>query len=231
MAVYVIARHMSGGSGHEHVASVKWNNRADATSGKSTRAEMVKWIDGGGDARVAKAQSYVKVGVVDAIPKYIRTFADGVWTDNLLALPEILMPTVEEIRRQRIIDFVGQRIALVNPPRPYGSQQSWKVVGLVGLNGEQTWFSDAEALGAALADDVGFRAIELGTWLTTPDGSLIAESVGQIIPAAYRPEYQLVVDGLKFAADRQRGAGWQRALGVLAISFGLGFAVWLIGHD
>ena len=29
----------------------------------------------------------VKVGVVDATPPYLRTHADGVWTDNLLALP------------------------------------------------------------------------------------------------------------------------------------------------
>ena len=29
----------------------------------------------------------MSVGVVDANPPYIRTHADGVWTDNLLALP------------------------------------------------------------------------------------------------------------------------------------------------
>jgi hypothetical protein len=31
--------------------------------------------------------SDVAVGVVDASPPYIRTYADGNWTDNLLALP------------------------------------------------------------------------------------------------------------------------------------------------
>ncbi|MHB1486585.1 MAG: DUF3892 domain-containing protein [Acidimicrobiales bacterium] len=88
MAIYITARHMVGGSKHEHIDEVKWENRGDGKSGKFSRAEMVKWIEGGGDARVAKSTSYVKVRVVDAIPKYIRTYADGIWTDNLLALPE-----------------------------------------------------------------------------------------------------------------------------------------------
>ncbi len=88
MAVYITARHMVGGSKHEHIAEVKWENRSDGKSGKSTRADMVKWIEGNGDARVSNGQSYVKVGAVDANPKYIQTHADGIWTDNLLALPE-----------------------------------------------------------------------------------------------------------------------------------------------
>jgi hypothetical protein len=88
MAVYVTARHMVGGSKHEHIASVRWEDRATGKTGQNTRAEMVKWIEEGGDARVAKGSSYVSVRVVNAIPKYIQTYADGVWTDNLLALPE-----------------------------------------------------------------------------------------------------------------------------------------------
>ena len=88
MAVYVTARHMVGGSKHEHIASVRWEDRATGKTGQNTRAEMVRWVEGGGDARVAKGSSYVRVRVVNAIPKYIQTYADGVWTDNLLALPE-----------------------------------------------------------------------------------------------------------------------------------------------
>jgi len=87
VAVYVTKRHMEGGSKHEHIARVKWENRSDGTTGDNSRAEMVKWIDEGGDARVADGSSFVRVGVVNATPKYIRTHADGKWTDNLLALP------------------------------------------------------------------------------------------------------------------------------------------------
>jgi hypothetical protein len=88
MTVYITARHMVGGSKHEHIASVKWENRATGETGESTRETMVEWIEGGGDARVANGGSYVPVKVVDAKPKYIQTWADGIWTDNLLALPE-----------------------------------------------------------------------------------------------------------------------------------------------
>lgn len=48
---------------------------------------MVKWIEDHDDARVADGSTYVKVGVVSGNPKYIRTYADGRWSDNLLALP------------------------------------------------------------------------------------------------------------------------------------------------
>jgi hypothetical protein len=88
MAVYVTARHMEGGSGHEHIAAVAWENRDTGASGRSTRAQMVDFIKNQkGDARVANGNSYVGVQVVEANPPYLRTFADGVPTDNLLELP------------------------------------------------------------------------------------------------------------------------------------------------
>jgi hypothetical protein len=42
-----------------------------------------------GDAYVSDGTRSVTVGVVrpENRPPYIRTYADGVWTDNLLALP------------------------------------------------------------------------------------------------------------------------------------------------
>lgn len=86
MAVYITKRHMEGGAGHEHIARVKWENRQTGRTGDSTRAEMVTFIEGGGDARVG-GSSYVQVGVVDGRPKFIRTYANGKWSDNLLALP------------------------------------------------------------------------------------------------------------------------------------------------
>jgi len=87
MAIYVTARHMVGGAQHEHISEVKWENRTTKETGKSSRAEMVAWIRTGGDARVAKGQSDVTIKVVEASPPYVRTFADGLWSDNLLALP------------------------------------------------------------------------------------------------------------------------------------------------
>jgi hypothetical protein len=49
---------------------------------------MVEWIrDKGGKAFVVSGGYRAAVGVVNANPPYIRTYADGVWTDNLFALP------------------------------------------------------------------------------------------------------------------------------------------------
>lgn len=87
--IYVTAIRMAtGGSIHEHIASVAWQNPPDSQTGTSTRAEMVEWIRAkNGDARVRDSKGDVRVGVVDGTPPYIRTYADGRWTDNLLALP------------------------------------------------------------------------------------------------------------------------------------------------
>lgn len=87
VAVYITARHMEGGDEHQHISAVKWINRDSSQSGASNTAQMVEWIERGGDARVDKGPSFVKVGVVKASTPYIRTFADGEWSDDLLALP------------------------------------------------------------------------------------------------------------------------------------------------
>lgn len=87
--VYITAIHMSGGTGHEHISSVRWRNPADGKTDESTKATMVDWIDN--QKGVAKVQSNtgdVMVGTVDGSPKYLRTYANGKWTDNLLALPK-----------------------------------------------------------------------------------------------------------------------------------------------
>lgn len=87
--VYIYAVHMGpGGSGHEHIASVKWKNPDNGKSGQSTREKMVEWISvQSGSAYVCGERAHLaRVEVVDADPPYLRTYADGSWTDNLLAL-------------------------------------------------------------------------------------------------------------------------------------------------
>lgn len=85
--VYITAVHMENGNEHEHIASVRWRNPTDAQTGQNTRQEMVDWIRKGGVGKVKDGNADVDVGVVDANPPYIRTHADGKWTNNLLALP------------------------------------------------------------------------------------------------------------------------------------------------
>lgn len=86
--VRINAVHMAGGTSHEHISGVRWVNPSTGKAGDSTTGDVVLWIEGGGTATVQDSQGSVAVGVVDAKPnRYLRTHADGRWTDNLLALP------------------------------------------------------------------------------------------------------------------------------------------------
>ncbi len=87
--VYVTAIHLVGGREHEHIAEVKWRNPSTAATGQSSRATMVDWIaNKNGDGPVETALAGVNVAGWKVNPKYIRTHADGRWTENLLALPQ-----------------------------------------------------------------------------------------------------------------------------------------------
>ncbi|WP_027863060.1 DUF3892 domain-containing protein [Marmoricola sp. URHB0036] len=89
MAVYIQAIHMepSNASDHEHIGAVQWLESGKQQIGYSNTDQMVTFINQGGDVRVADQQGEVHVGVVNASPPYLRTHADGRWTDNLLSLP------------------------------------------------------------------------------------------------------------------------------------------------
>jgi hypothetical protein len=85
--IYIYEVHLSGGSRHEHISSVRWKNPDNRTSGQTTREEMVRWVRGGGAAYVCGNHHLARVALVNAEPPYLRTHADGDWNDNLLALP------------------------------------------------------------------------------------------------------------------------------------------------
>jgi hypothetical protein len=85
--VYITQVRLVGGATHAHISQVFWINPVDNKTGVSTRDEMVTFLRGGGQAFVSDGVRSVAVGVVEAQPPYIRTHADGVWADNLLALP------------------------------------------------------------------------------------------------------------------------------------------------
>lgn len=87
MVIVTHVRLVAGGVGHEHISEVRWWNPATGDMNSSTRRTMVDWIRDNGLARVTDGYRLVDIRVVDADPPYIRTVADGVWTDNLLELP------------------------------------------------------------------------------------------------------------------------------------------------
>lgn len=91
MAIQMTAVRLSGGTSHEHITHLWWINPSNNQPGDNTRAQVVNWIENqNGYAYVQDARGdRAKVGVVTPQygDKYLRTHADGQWTDNLLALP------------------------------------------------------------------------------------------------------------------------------------------------
>ncbi len=85
--IYITAVRMSGGILHDHIIRYQWRDPSSSQTGASDRPSMVDWVENGGDARVRDGAREVGVRVVNAEPKYLRTYADGVVTDNLLRLP------------------------------------------------------------------------------------------------------------------------------------------------
>lgn len=91
MSRRITAVRLSGGTSHQHIIRLWWTDPASGVSGDDSRAEMVAWVEQRyGKAYVEDRYGHrVDVRVVTPLrgEKYLRTFADGVWTDNLLALP------------------------------------------------------------------------------------------------------------------------------------------------
>ena len=88
--VYITHIRLSGGTRHEHITDVKWHNPTNGKTGESTKQNMVDWLRTAGNNARVKDQfgDEAQVGIVEGNPPYLRTHADGKWTDNLLALPK-----------------------------------------------------------------------------------------------------------------------------------------------
>jgi hypothetical protein len=77
-----------------------------------------------------------------------------------------------------------------------------------------------QALAEEFLADAGYRALELGTWLSTPTGEFLAEAVSLAVPSTLAPEFDLIVAALTIAAKRQQGESWVqigKGLGAVAI--------------
>lgn len=95
MAIRVTCIKKSGGfhsDPHHAIEELSWINDQSGEEGTSTRLAVYNWIQNqGGTAYVKDARgNKAFVGTRDNAygTKYVQTYADQVWTDNLLALPE-----------------------------------------------------------------------------------------------------------------------------------------------
>lgn len=90
--IEIVARKMAGGARHEHIQSVMWREVRTTVSTVTTVADMVEWLDESGRNRAIVGSypaDFVEVGTIhpDRGRPYLRTYANGDWTDNLLSLP------------------------------------------------------------------------------------------------------------------------------------------------
>ncbi|EKS71836.1 MULTISPECIES: DUF3892 domain-containing protein [Caballeronia] len=92
-----VAREMSGGSSHEHIAYLWWIKIVDGKTvgepARSSREQMVAFIENYDQDRVwcpdvnpGRTGAWVHVHSNGRI-KYVQTVADGRKSDNLLSLP------------------------------------------------------------------------------------------------------------------------------------------------
>ena len=76
-----------GNDDHTHITACRWRDPEANVTGESIRSDVVDWILNGGNAYVIVDGHLVPVHVVQAGKPFLRSHADGVWSDDLLALP------------------------------------------------------------------------------------------------------------------------------------------------
>jgi hypothetical protein len=86
--IEIAAVRLDGGDDHEHITDVLWQSAS--SYGVSTREALVDWLNAGNQNRavVEGQEERVPLLVVEAPghAPYVRTYADGAWTDHLLGL-------------------------------------------------------------------------------------------------------------------------------------------------
>ena len=95
MSVRITCINKSGGyhqDPHHAISNLGWTNEGTGKTGKNTRLEMYNWLKN--DKGVAYVQdwqgnkAYVYPRENSHGTQFVQTYADNVWTDNLLSLPE-----------------------------------------------------------------------------------------------------------------------------------------------
>lgn len=96
MAVRITCINKAGGyhyDPHVAISDLGWVNDSTGASGKSTRLQVYDWLKQSTENRAYvldrfgnKAYVYPRENVQGT--KFVQTFGDRVWSDNLLALPE-----------------------------------------------------------------------------------------------------------------------------------------------
>ena len=97
MSIRITCINKSGGNHadpHHAIQNLGWIEDQTGKTGRATRLEIYDWIkDQNGQAYVRDARgnaAYIGTRVHANGTRFLQTYADGVWSDNLLPLPECL---------------------------------------------------------------------------------------------------------------------------------------------
>lgn len=92
MAINITGVRKPGGvqNPHEAISFYRWLEDGTGKSGITDRNTVVGWVVAGTRAYVQDARGQVdcRVRASAADTRFLQTYADGRWTDNLLSLPE-----------------------------------------------------------------------------------------------------------------------------------------------
>jgi len=78
-----------------------------------------------------------------------------------------------------------------------------------------------EQIAEQLLASVTFRALRLGTWLSTPKGEFIVAAVEALAPPLYQMDISLLIDAIKLAAQAQQREARQKAVSIgLVVAIG-----------
>jgi hypothetical protein len=75
---------------HQYITDYKWRSDDTGEVNSTSKRGMVEWLDKpGAAAYVSSGTARATVAVIrpEGQDPYLRTYADGVWNDNLLSLP------------------------------------------------------------------------------------------------------------------------------------------------
>jgi hypothetical protein len=88
--IQITAVRLTGGIGHEHITDLMWCGEA-TPAGLTSRQGLVDWVSAASSNRavILAGPREVQVDVVRPASEapYLRARTDGIWTDDLLALP------------------------------------------------------------------------------------------------------------------------------------------------
>ena len=84
----------NGNPTHETIDAYQYRYDGQSEAYYRRKPSMVSFLEGGETAHVGNGTNWVPVGIVNSPPiaKYLRTHADGKYSNNLLSLPTFTLP-------------------------------------------------------------------------------------------------------------------------------------------